>query len=399
MRHVALRYMTRFQCIGPECEDTCCQEWVVPIDEAHHRALDRAMGKTYRLRTRKPPERTRACFTIVDHRADGFCKFLDADRLCEIHRQHGEALLPDTCAMYPRRVSTTATRVEVTAVLSCPEAARQALLTDEATEIVPCDPAVAGRAIAVQSIPEDVQSPYAAGLDLVRGAMYAALMRDDRPVDARLFAIAELGDRLDDFLVDETIAVDPARLPAEIARLEDDAVLAASAQRLRDARVAPELAPSAVMQILAERLQRPAPKAFRRLVDDAVATIPAITRHGDELQVHGAALAHHLEGRRAEVGDRVDPYVARYSRNWVMSDWFVFAPSLAIHVQRHLVRVAITRLLLICQPRPIDDRLVVEVFYATSRALEHSDALVYPIIEQRLAGIPSLAAAAALLRI
>src|SRR4051812_10154965 len=41
-----LRYVTRFECIGPRCEDTCCQGWQVFIDEPHFARLKKTLGQT-----------------------------------------------------------------------------------------------------------------------------------------------------------------------------------------------------------------------------------------------------------------------------------------------------------------------------------------------------------------
>ena len=32
-----LRYMERFRCIGPECEDNCCYGWSVMVDGPHYK--------------------------------------------------------------------------------------------------------------------------------------------------------------------------------------------------------------------------------------------------------------------------------------------------------------------------------------------------------------------------
>src|SRR5215813_7582033 len=34
-----LRYMTRFSCIGPACEDNCCHDWKVSVDHTTHEKL------------------------------------------------------------------------------------------------------------------------------------------------------------------------------------------------------------------------------------------------------------------------------------------------------------------------------------------------------------------------
>ncbi len=57
------------------------------------------------------------------------CPLLTAGSLCKIQTEHGEGLLPHTCATYPRIVYRVAERTETALSLSCPEAARMVLLT------------------------------------------------------------------------------------------------------------------------------------------------------------------------------------------------------------------------------------------------------------------------------
>ena len=41
---LAARYVARFACIGPACEDTCCSGWSIPVDRDHYRRLKQVMG-------------------------------------------------------------------------------------------------------------------------------------------------------------------------------------------------------------------------------------------------------------------------------------------------------------------------------------------------------------------
>ena len=97
--------------------------------------------------------------------------------------------------------------------------------------------------------------------------------------------------------------------------------------------------------------------------------------------------------RAAALGERVDVWFQNYCKNWVMRDWYLFAPSLAQHVQNLLARVAVLRFLLLSDPRLVEalaitdgeararrcDALAVEVFYAFARTVEHSDAFLAAI--------------------
>ena len=129
-------YSERFRCIGPDCEDTCCQGWGVPVD--------RAAYEKYQILPASPL-RTLLDASIVltpsggdDSKPDIFatmrmtgsnrCSLLSTERLCHIQSACGEEFLPHTCATYPRIVHSIGGIEEKALTLSCPEAARLVLL-------------------------------------------------------------------------------------------------------------------------------------------------------------------------------------------------------------------------------------------------------------------------------
>lgn len=57
------------------------------------------------------------------------CPLLTPERLCRIHTELGEGMLPRTCANYPRVTASIEGVTESSLALSCPEAARLVLLT------------------------------------------------------------------------------------------------------------------------------------------------------------------------------------------------------------------------------------------------------------------------------
>jgi hypothetical protein len=79
--------------------------------------------------------------------AGGACPQFDrGTRLCRIHRDHGEALLPDSCHQFPRRAVIDARGTSVALSHYCPTAAALLLDTDAPLQIVEQPPAFpAGR--------------------------------------------------------------------------------------------------------------------------------------------------------------------------------------------------------------------------------------------------------------
>jgi len=137
------RYVSRFRCIGGECEDTCCSGWDINIDKKTYAAYSdpaKAYPKPLRslfkntLQIQTPPTREKFASTINQPGTDD-CPFLQA-RWCAIHRDIGEDKLSNTCFNFPRYTRDILGSIEQSLTLSCPEAARQALLASDAFDFV-----------------------------------------------------------------------------------------------------------------------------------------------------------------------------------------------------------------------------------------------------------------------
>lgn len=133
-------YVGRFRCIGPDCEATCCSGWDISLDQATAEAYTIRLqpylpALTKRLENRiliqaKSPSRKCHAKMLNDPGTDD-CPGLDAG-LCAIQREYGEDKLANTCFDYPRYTRSIQGSIEQTMTLSCPEAARLALLEADA---------------------------------------------------------------------------------------------------------------------------------------------------------------------------------------------------------------------------------------------------------------------------
>lgn len=130
------RSYQRFKCIGPECEDTCCDGWGVLVDEAtygkyQNPELPLVAGKVLSTLVEINPARTSAGDFARVKLEGSRCPAL-LDGLCAIQQTLGEENISDLCSMYPRVVSVTGSVLEKSLHLSCPEAARLVLLDPDA---------------------------------------------------------------------------------------------------------------------------------------------------------------------------------------------------------------------------------------------------------------------------
>lgn len=137
------KYMEKFKCIGSECTDTCCAGWDINIDENSLERYKNSTGVLKRLVDGK--------FLVGDTNDDFFnagymilkdgsmCPFLNENMLCDIHGGVGEENLCITCKSYPRIFNIVDGIYEKSALASCEEICRLALMSKEKMEFIEVD--------------------------------------------------------------------------------------------------------------------------------------------------------------------------------------------------------------------------------------------------------------------
>lgn len=126
-------YVNLFNCIGPSCEDSCCNDWGIYFDK-----------KSYKKTLANPLFSSLAKIAIVEVKTDkhqwakinldeqGACPFLDEQKLCQIHAKAGAEALSDTCKIYPRANNYIDGNKYESMSMSCPEVARILLFHPDA---------------------------------------------------------------------------------------------------------------------------------------------------------------------------------------------------------------------------------------------------------------------------
>lgn len=218
---VALRYMTRFRCIGERCEDTCCSGLRVPVSEERLSHMRERLAGT-------PEEQTlRACVrpgvegpATLQPKEDGHCPFLDGQKMCSLHRRYGESVLPDICSTFPRIVSRWGERWELAGTLACPEVARLCLLEADAVDRVAAPELEVLRPVTARHIPAEA-------LDFAERFRDTALRLmglREYPLSSRLVFLARLTLVLESLRTEWGVEEDP-RLVRALERFEAPAVL------------------------------------------------------------------------------------------------------------------------------------------------------------------------------
>lgn len=135
------RYVSRFSCVGAACEDNCCTGWTVSIDKktfhAYRQVKTGALGNALSENVQRLKNQgSNGIYGHVRlHAETKECSFLE-NRLCAVQKNLGESYLSDTCFSYPRTTRRFAGQHEMALTLSCPEAARHALLAEDAFDFV-----------------------------------------------------------------------------------------------------------------------------------------------------------------------------------------------------------------------------------------------------------------------
>jgi lysine-N-methylase len=127
-------YAASFQCIGTSCEDPCCGDWDIPVDkntyEKYQQFSSEKLGDIVSAFVIvNQPYRCEQLYGQILRTSSGWCPFFGADHLCGIQSNYGNQLLSATCSIYPRSLSVVEGILEGALSLSCPEAARNILLT------------------------------------------------------------------------------------------------------------------------------------------------------------------------------------------------------------------------------------------------------------------------------
>lgn len=119
MNYRTVSYYNEFKCIGGACEDSCCDNWEIDLDDGSL--------KLYMSQKGEFGKRIKSCTRIKEKQfiLNGTrCPFHNDDDLCDIYIEMGEDALCETCTNFPRHIEEFDDLMEVSLTMSCPEASR-----------------------------------------------------------------------------------------------------------------------------------------------------------------------------------------------------------------------------------------------------------------------------------
>ncbi|WP_047153540.1 flagellin lysine-N-methylase [Aneurinibacillus tyrosinisolvens] len=150
-------YMNEFMCIGSECEDSCCIGWRVDIDRNTYKKYNKIRDKELTPLLNSKVKRNRSNptdgnYAKINLNNDSTCPMLTEEKLCTIQLKVGEEYLSDVCTTYPRTSNIVNNLLEKSATMSCPQAARLALLNPEGIEFDEVEESIHARNIVSRQV-------------------------------------------------------------------------------------------------------------------------------------------------------------------------------------------------------------------------------------------------------
>lgn len=425
-KYTAFRYMTRFQCIGPECESSCCTGgWKISIDREHYKKTRKAMGaspetrqefdaKVVRADGPKRTDRNHALMVLQDN---GSCGFFGADKLCSLQKRYGEGVLSDTCSLYPRAASLSGQRRELAGLASCPEVARQLLLHDDAMDLVEVSPDAFPRPIVHNNLSVHPDVPYVKYHDELRNLVIDLLSAQDFPLASRLFFVAYFGNRTQSFLYRGVSKLDEPRLLSEVERIHNADMLFELHQQFMQLVPDPQFPTRVVLAMLRSRSTIP---DLRRLLATVLERYVGkekrdLVMSGGQVESLGPELVSLYLREREKWQSwtpRIDRALTNLVKNYWVRDWYYTSPNLLMHSIQTTASIACVRFLLHGHPllaeaegaseektNELLERALVSTVQGFSRAFDH-DAVFTKDFRERLnaANLMTLAHAACLAR-
>lgn len=404
-------YMLGFQCLGGECEDSCCHDWNISVDMVRYERLAERMSRSGEERalfergialSDSPSARRYARIRLCD---DGRCLFLDRDGWCHIHRHYGEEALAETCALFPRVLSRTYRSVELTGALSCPEVGRLCLLNPDpdahAWQSFDGDALPTGREHTVAR--QQSHLPYEMPMERVREVLVALIPSSGAGLESGLMRAAWLAARLAPHY--HSGCQEPGAELERALESHDQPDLVAALQRRLAETGGDDQEPTAILMIQAVfglRLNRFPEELLSQSVAAVYMDLKRLGVPPGEAGFEPYALANVYRERRARVraglGLFLDDMLARWFRNTLQREWFTTMPDPFVYFQMLLIRQACLRFMLHIDPEMLaaarvgdTDRagaLAVRWSYRFARSVDHNlsflEAIYYAANEQGL---------------
>jgi len=410
-------YLLDFQCLGSDCEDTCCQHWDIRLDKHHYRLLENLMQEDpqeQKLFQQYIQINDQAVtgdhdYACISMNQAGQCPMLTEDGLCNIQRRYGQQPLGNICAFFPRVISRCEQRIEMSGAMSCPEVVRRCLRSSGPLRYVRFQPSTLPRKrdYPIQrELPASKTDHYAQHFRQVRKAFLCIMEKHAFALDTRLFAVINLAHRLSENYHRDCGAQNEMQMQQVLYSSQQATKLEKLAEYLLTYENNEPLGIVVVHSILQIK-QHSSPKENTSLLANQI-----LQSYLDELQSQGKRVStediqikdfYHLFCQRNELcrqtfATELDNYLARYLENCIYREWFFTMPDTFTYMQMLLLRCAMLRYLIVSHPDMVQlaqrcventiaqeeshlamQQLVVSVVYNFARAIDQNMAFLQVI--------------------
>ena len=131
MKLYAPKYYEEFKCIADKCTHSCCIGWEIDVDENSYKKYKKSKCQYAKAVLSSIENGDTPHFALKENDR---CPHLDERGLCKIIINMGEGYLCDICREHPRFYNFTNYGKEVGIGMSCPEACRIILNSDDYDE-------------------------------------------------------------------------------------------------------------------------------------------------------------------------------------------------------------------------------------------------------------------------
>ncbi|MDJ0839889.1 MAG: flagellin lysine-N-methylase [Acidobacteriota bacterium] len=398
---VAASYMNRFRCIGPDCEDTCCQGWRVNLPRDDYdkisligkEAADPRFGEALKLIPEE--ERQDHNWGYLQHNDCGQCPLME-EGWCLLHRDHGEASLPVVCATFPRLLLPRSDHIELHGRLSCPEVARLTIPADDPTRPVPYEHELP-EVFEIQYRLDDDHGYYQRDLETLTLAIEDLLNLPEFSLKQRLYFTAYLIKRVDNFVVSGASRDTQSRLDRSLKRMSDPQFLNRICSEVDAGGHLPANLVHFLFGVLNAQLHGPRHGRYNRL---RLAALKHLARNLDSEQgqtgILDSAVLDDLVTAYRELetevtrkhGERVNRYFENFSRVYWACYLYMGDPNLTIPLHKFLIYLALIRILFFSDPRQKEleageeglDVVIVEVIQVFMKTIDANLELLKPIL-------------------
>ncbi|MBI3771594.1 MAG: flagellin lysine-N-methylase [Gammaproteobacteria bacterium] len=413
---IALRYTQAFHCIGPECPDTCCKSWKIPLEKEALKKWQKILSEDELAQTveKYSDNKNPAFVAKIKLSADGNCQLLNNRGLCSIHEKYGEEYLPHICKTYPRALRSVRGHYELSMSMACPEVARLGLLNSTATDLVSFDAGDLIKHGFASSQRSTKEAPiYFKSLDSVRDIMLYIFSMREITVQQRLFVAAWFSQKISVFININSKKFNEEELLHQLEELSSPGVLPELCAQFQGFPESCEFALPIVRGILFQRLHTK--DTIGALMGEVMGTYGFEYSRYDEDGRHyiemkstqGSAEERFAEivpvylSRRNRVqqkyGQKIDIYLENYCRQYLVLNLFVDFESPYAQMKDLVVRLAVIRFLFYSHPgldrlldnenvQPGDfeilDKVIVDVVYKFSRGIEHAYGFLQKIYDE-----------------